>query len=49
MDLHKRYHRSLRDEGPEEIYADLLYTPHYRHVDERMLCSDSPVVARDCY
>ena len=25
------------DEVPEEIYADLLYTLHYRHVDERML------------
>ena len=25
------------DEVPAEIYADLLYTLHYRHVDERML------------
>ena len=25
------------DEVPKEIYADLLYTLHYRHVDERML------------
>ena len=25
------------DQIPEEIYADLLYTLHYRHVDERML------------
>ena len=25
------------NEIPEEIYADLLYTLHYRHVDERML------------
>ena len=25
------------NEVPEEIYADLLYTLHYRHVDERML------------
>ncbi len=25
------------DEVPEPIYADLLYTLHYRHVDERML------------
>ena len=24
-------------EVPESIYADLLYTLHYRHVDERML------------
>ena len=25
------------EEVPDEIYADLLYTLHYRHVDERML------------
>ena len=25
------------DQVPEDIYADLLYTLHYRHIDERML------------